>query len=237
VTERGRIVVIDDEASLLEVVRRYLERDGYTVSVSATGTAGLEVAARADVQLVILDLMLPDMSGEDVCRRLRRDSDVPILMLTAKSGVNDRIAGLAAGADDYLVKPFSPRELVLRVRAILRRTDAVEHPSRRRQRFDAGRLVIDPLRHAVERDGTEIPLTFSEHRLLWTLSRVPGRVYSRAELLDHLQGSGVRADRRTIDAHVKNLRKKLEDDPRQPRVVVTVFGVGYRFGVETTEDA
>jgi two-component system, OmpR family, response regulator RegX3 len=235
--ERGRIVVIDDELSLLDLVRRYLERDGYTVSVSATGADGFEAAARADAQLVILDLMLPDMPGEELCRRLRRQSSVPILMLTAKSDVNDRIAGLAAGADDYLVKPFSPRELVLRVHAILRRTDTVGHPSHRRQQFDAGRLVIDPLGHTVELDGVAVPLTFNERALLTTLTRYPGRVYSRGELLDHLQGEGLRADPRTIDAHVKNLRKKIEDDPRRPRIVVTVFGVGYRFGVEPTEDA
>jgi DNA-binding response OmpR family regulator len=222
-----KVVVVDDDASVQEVTRAYLERDGYLVYVAGTAAEGLAVAERVKPGLVVLDLMLPDRSGEDVCREIRERSDVPILMLTAKASEDERVAGLALGADDYLTKPFSPRELVARVRAILRRTQ-IETPLVELLSFDEGALEIDTVQHEVRRDGEPVELTPNEYKLLQTLARYPGRVYSRFELINHVQGYEYEGYERTIDAHVKNLRKKIEPDPKRPRYVETVFGAGYR---------
>lgn len=222
-----KVVVVDDDASVQEVTRAYLERDGYLVYVAGTAAEGLAVAERVKPGLVVLDLMLPDRSGEDVCREIRERSDVPILMLTAKASEDERVAGLALGADDYLTKPFSPRELVARVRAILRRTQ-IETPLVELLSFDDGALEIDTVQHEVRRDGDPVELTPNEYKLLQTLARYPGRVYSRFELINHVQGYEYEGYERTIDAHVKNLRKKIEPDPKHPRYVETVFGAGYR---------
>lgn len=226
--ENRRIVVIDDDPSVQEVVRGYLERDGYRVYTAATGREGLAVAERTSPGLIVLDLMLPDVSGEEVCRGIRSRSDVPILMLTAKASENERVTGLALGADDYLTKPFSPRELAARVRAVLRRTQGVETPLIETLVFDGGRLEVDTVAREVRRDGLRLDLTPSEYRLLVTLARYPGRVYSRSELVTHVQGYELASEERTIDAHVKNLRRKIEPDPKHPRYVETVFGIGYR---------
>jgi DNA-binding response OmpR family regulator len=223
-----KIVVIDDEPSVQEVVRGYLEKDGYLVYVAGNGRDGLALAERAKPGLIVLDLMLPDVSGEEICREIRSRSDVPILMLTAKASEDERVGGLALGADDYLTKPFSPRELVARVRAVLRRTQGAEMPLVEVLSFDEGALEIDTVQHEVRRDGELVELTPNEYRLLVTLARYPGRVYSRFELINHVQGYDFEGYERTIDAHVKNLRKKVEPDPRRPRYVETVFGVGYR---------
>jgi len=223
-----KIVVIDDESSVQEVVRGYLEKDGYLVYVAGNGRDGLALAERAKPGLIVLDLMLPDVSGEEICREIRRRSDVPILMLTAKAAEEERVGGLALGADDYLTKPFSPRELVARVRAVLRRTQGVEMPLVEVLSFDDGALEIDTVQHEVRRDGEAVELTPNEYRLLVTLARYPGRVYSRFELINHVQGYDFEGYERTIDAHVKNLRKKIEPNPKNPRYVETVFGVGYR---------
>jgi DNA-binding response OmpR family regulator len=222
-----KVVVVDDDPSVQEVTRAYLERDGYLVYVAGTAAEGLAVAERVKPGLVVLDLMLPDRSGEDVCREIRERSDVPILMLTAKASEDERVAGLALGADDYLTKPFSPRELVARVRAILRRTQP-ETPLVAVLSFDDGALEIDTVQHEVRRDGEAVELTPNEYKLLQTLARYPGRVYSRFELINHVQGYDYEGYERTIDAHVKNLRKKIEPDPKHPRYVETVFGAGYR---------
>lgn len=222
-----KVVVVDDDASVQEVTRAYLERDGYLVYVAGTAAEGLAVAERVKPGLVVLDLMLPDRSGEDVCREIRERSDVPILMLTAKASEDERVAGLALGADDYLTKPFSPRELVARVRAILRRTQ-IETPLVELLSFDDGALEIDTVQHEVRREGAPVELTPNEYKLLQTLARYPGRVYSRFELINHVQGYEYEGYERTIDAHVKNLRKKIEPDPKHPRYVETVFGAGYR---------
>jgi DNA-binding response OmpR family regulator len=224
---QGTIVVIDDEDSVREVVRAYLERDGFAVFTAENGQDGLAVAMRTAPNLVVLDLMLPDVDGEEICRQLRRRSDVPILMLTAKASEDERITGLALGADDYLTKPFSPRELVARVRAVLRRARA-DAPLVEKINLDQGRLTIDTLERSVTRDGALIDLTPTEYRLLVTLARYPGRVYSRFELLNSVQGESSLSDERIIDVHIKNLRKKLERDAKKPRYVDTVFGVGYR---------
>ncbi len=223
-----KIVVIDDDPSVQEVTRAYLERDGYLVYVAGTAADGLAIAARVRPGLIVLDLMLPDRSGEDVCREVRERSDVPILMLTAKASEDERVSGLALGADDYLTKPFSPRELVARVRAIRRRAQSAETPLVEVLSFDDGALVIDTVQHEVRRGGEVVELTPNEYRLLQTLARYPGRAYSRFELVSHVQGHEYEGYERTIDAHVKNLRKKIEADPRHPRYVETVFGIGYR---------
>ena len=227
-SENRKILLVDDEQSVQDVVRAYLEQDGFAVYVAAAGTEGLALAERVKPALIILDLMLPDVSGEEICREIRRRSDVPVLMLTAKAGEDERVGGLALGADDYLTKPFSPRELVARVHAILRRASGVETPLVQLLSFDGGALAIDTVRHEVRQQGTPVDLTPNEYKLLVALARYPGRAYSRFELVNLVQGFDFEGYERTIDAHVKNLRRKIEPDPRQPRYIETVFGVGYR---------
>ncbi len=222
-----RVLVVEDERQARDVAEAYLERDGLWVTAVGDGIKALEAFSSANYDLVVLDLNLPGMSGEDVCRRIRDNSDVPIIMLTAKGTEEERIAGLDLGADDYLVKPFSPRELAARVRALLRRARAESEPQRSRAEF--GKLEIDLAGHRVWLDGDELELTASEYKLLTTLSRFPGRVYSRMELVEKVLGYDFEGYERAIDSHVKNLRAKLGDDPREPRFIHTVFGIGYRF--------
>lgn len=226
-----RVLIIDDEPSIHEVVRAYLERDGFIVYGATDGREGLELALSKRPQLVVLDLMLPDISGEEICRQLRDRSDVAILMLTAKSTEDERITGLGLGADDYLTKPFSPRELVARVKAILRRAGTGEMPLVELYRFDQGRLEIDTVRHEVRVEGVPVDLTPSEFKLLLALATYPGRAYSRFELINRVQGHDFEGYERTIDAHIKNLRRKIETDHAKPRYIETVAGVGYRLGV------
>ena len=223
-----RILIIDDERSVHDVARAYLEREGYEVLSAIGGRDGLALAHALPPRLVLLDLMLPDLSGYEVCAELRRDSDVAIVMLTAKSTEDDRIRGLDLGADDYLVKPFSPRELVARVRALLRRTGERRAAGDPALRLDGGRLCLDPERHQALVDGRPVELTPSEFKLLLALARSPGRVFSRFELINRVQGHDYDGYERTIDAHVKNLRRKIEPDAARPRWVQTVHGVGYR---------
>lgn len=225
-----RVLIVDDEAWVHEVVRAYLERDGFIVYGASEGNEGLDLALTKRPDLVILDLMLPDLPGEEICRRLRERSDVAILMLTAKSGEMERVAGLGLGADDYLTKPFSPLELVARVKAILRRTAGGEMPLVELLRFDDGRLEIDSIRHEVRIAGDPVDLTPSEYKLLLALAQYPGRAYSRFELINRVQGHDFEGYERTIDAHVKNLRRKIEPDAHTPRYVETVQGIGYRLG-------
>ena len=227
-SDNRKIVVIDDEPSVQQVVRAYLEKDGYQVFVAGNGAEGLALAERMKPALIVLDLMLPDISGEDICSDIRGRSDVPILMLTAKASADERVAGLVSGADDYLVKPFSPRELVARVNAVLRRTQGIESPLVAKLSLDGGRLEIDSVDHVVKCDGVAVDLTPNEYKLLTTLARYPGRAYSRFELINRVQGDDFEGDERTIDVHVKNLRKKIEADAARPRYVETVSGVGYR---------
>ena len=226
-----RILIIDDEPWVHEVVRAYLERDGFMVYGASDGRNGLDLALTKRPDLVVLDLMLPDLSGEEICRQLRERSDVAILMLTAKSGEVERVTGLGIGADDYLTKPFSPLELVARVKAVLRRTKGGEMPLVELLRFDAGRLEIDSVRHEVRIAGDPVGLTPSEYKLLFALAQYPGRAYSRFELINRVQGHDFEGYERTIDAHVKNLRRKIEPDPRKPHYVETVPGIGYRLGL------
>jgi DNA-binding response OmpR family regulator len=225
---QASVLVVDDERKIRELVRPYLERAGYSVLVAAGGQEALEMAARAGPDIVVLDLMLPDLPGEVVTRNLRAISDVPIIMLTAKAAEEDRIAGFRLGADDYLVKPFSPRELAVRVEAVLRRAGRAGSAA---ESFGGGRLVIDPDAREVTVDGQDVALTRSEFDLLTVLSRRPGRVWSRYELVTRIQGYEHEGCERAVDAHVKNLRRKLGDDPKAPQFVVTVTGVGYKLAV------
>lgn len=222
----GRILLVEDEAKISEAVRLYLERDGFAVTIAATGTAALH-AVKDGFDLIILDLMLPDMRGEDICTAIREFSDIPIIMLTAKSSEDDRIAGLGIGADDYVVKPFSPRELVARVKAHLRRT---RKPERTQLSFNAGDLTINDAAHEVRKKGEQIALTNTEYRILYCLAEHPDMVFSRQQLINAVQGLDFEGFDRVIDAHIKNIRQKIEDTPQQPVYIRTVYGVGYRFG-------
>ena len=224
-----RILIVDDEASVREVASAYLEREGFLLEVADNGTAALQRIERRAPDLIILDLGLPGVSGEEVCRRVRARSDVPILMLTAKASEDQRVAGFELGADDYLLKPFSPRELVARVKALLRRSGS-DAPLVAQRAFDDGRLLIDEASHQVLVAGEPVALTPSEYRLLLALSEYPGRVYTRLQLITRVQGHDYEGYERTIDAHVKNLRRKIERDPTHPSYVLTVLGTGYRFG-------
>ena len=228
-SEARRILLVEDEKAIRDAVAAYLERAGYWVTPAADGQEAVDAFSLHQFDLVILDLMLPKLPGEKVCRIIRDTSDVPIIMLTAKGEVEDRIVGLELGADDYLIKPFSPRELVARVRALLRRAHIDSEPQR--EVLDFGGLTIDLNGHKVLVNDEEIDLTASEFKLLTTLSRYPGRVYSRMELVEKVLGYDFEGYERTIDSHVKNLRAKIGDDPRNPRWIYTVHGVGYRFEV------
>jgi len=224
------IMVVEDEAALAGVVRDYLAREDYSVLTVGDGPAALDLARARQPDVVILDVMLPGLDGVEVCRRLRQFSDAYVLMLTARAEEIDTIVGLSAGADDYLTKPFSPRELVARVKALLRRPRGAarepEEPPVRR----FGDLVLDEGRLEVTRRGAPVALTTREFRILATLAAHPGRVFTRAQVLAHVWGDAYYDDH-VVDVHVGNLRKKIEDDPAHPRYVETVRGAGYRFGV------
>ena len=223
------ILVVDDEPGIVELASAYLRRDGFTVRSAGTGRRALDALATQPADLVVLDLMLPDIPGEEVCAALRRHSAVPILMLTAKSAEADRLRGLALGADDYLVKPFSPRELVARVRAILRRAGDPAEPPVDLLVIDGGRLEVDLAAHEARLGGGVLPLTVAEFRLLAALARQPRRVFSRFELLQAVQGPDVDGIERTVDVHVMRLRRKMEEAaPGASAYVATVYGVGYR---------
>jgi two-component system alkaline phosphatase synthesis response regulator PhoP len=228
------VLIVDDEPRIAEIAGDYLRHAGFDVLFAATGSSGLERARGARPALVVLDLRLPDMDGIQVARELRRESDVPIVMLTARAEESDRLLGLDAGADDYVVKPFSPRELVARVRAVLRRSAGqTAHPTRNVLRI--GDLALDVERFTVERGRERMELTATEFQLLATLVSHPGRLFTRAQLLDAIRGSDAEAFDRAIDAHVKNIRRKIERDPRNPRYVLTVYGVGYKAAEEVAE--
>jgi len=222
----SRVLVVDDDPGIVKVVRAYLEQAGFEVSVAYDGKKAMQIARNERPDLVILDLMLPEMDGWDVCRALRKESDVPIIMLTARVEESDKLIGLELGADDYVTKPFSPRELVARVRSVLRRVGGM--PSRP-ERLSRGEITIDLSRHSVEVRGEAIDLTPTEFDLLATLMEDPGRAFSRAQLLESVQGYAYEGYERTIDVHVKNLRQKVEADPRNPQHIKTVYGVGYKF--------
>jgi DNA-binding response OmpR family regulator len=223
------VLVVEDERKLRDFVRTYLERAGFTVLSTGSGAEAITLATSAAPDLVVLDLGLPDVPGETVARELRATAATPILMLTAKTAEEDRIRGLELGADDYVTKPFSPRELVLRVQAILRRgTQPAEHGV---TSYGGGMLVIDEPRRQVTVRGETVSLTPTEWGILIALATVPGRVYSRFELINRVRGYEFEGYERTVDSHVKNLRHKIEEDPGGPRIIQTVLGGGYRLGL------
>lgn len=222
------ILIVDDERKLVEVISAYLQAEGLETIAAYNGKEALEQFRQAQPRLIILDLMLPDVSGEEVCQAIRRQSAAPILMLTAKSGENDRIHGLSIGADDYLVKPFSARELVARVKTILRRSEENSLLADRIS-YREGELVIDTASHEVSKHGSSVGLTPSEYKLLITLARHPHRVFERGELIERVFGFDYDGDERMIDTHVKNIRQKIETNPRKPAYIITVFGAGYKF--------
>lgn len=223
------ILIVEDEPKVARLARDYLEKNGYRVLVAGDGDSGLAMARREKPDLLVLDLMLPGMDGLDVCRAIRRESDLPIIMLTARAEETDRLIGLELGADDYISKPFSPRELVARVRALLRRAKGTVYvPGVIR----VGDLEIITESHSVNLDGNSLHLTRIEFSLLQTLAQRPGQIFSRAQLLENLHGVAYLGYDRSIDAHIKNLRRKIEADPANPRYILTVYAVGYRFNDE-----
>jgi DNA-binding response OmpR family regulator len=225
------VLVVEDERKLRDFIRSYLERAGFTVLSTGSGAEAITMAADAAPDLVVLDLGLPDVPGETVARELRAVSAVPIVMLTAKAAEEDRIRGLELGADDYVTKPFSPRELVLRVQAILRRGGASAAAAQGVASYGGGALVIDEPRRTATVRGAQAQLTPTEWGILTALATVPGRVYSRFELINKVRGYEFEGYERTVDSHVKNLRRKLEVDQGNPAIILTVLGGGYRLGL------
>ncbi len=219
-------MVVDDEPKIVQLARDYLEHAGFAVIVAHDGKAALATARARKPDLVVLDLGLPELDGLDVARTLRGESNVPIVMITGRSEESDKLVGLEIGADDYVTKPFSPKELVARVRAVLRRT---EHPRSHTEIVRVGEVTLDIPRMRTTVADRVIDLTPTEFQLIATMAREPGRVFTRAQLLDAVHGVAFESYERAIDAHVKNLRHKLEPDPAKPRFLLTVYGVGYRF--------
>jgi len=220
-----KILIVEDEKKIVDIIKAYMEKEGYNVIVAFDGKSALYLAQNHSPDLIILDLMLPEISGWDVCRALRKKSDVPIIMLTARDEVADKIVGLELGADDYVTKPFNPNELVSRVRAVLRRS---ENKTSFKTILKVADLTIDTEKRTVYRNNEAVELTPMEFDLLRALAENPGRVYNRMQLLDIVQGETYEGYERTIDSHIKNLRKKIEVDPINPNYIITVYGIGYK---------
>ncbi len=228
-----KILVVDDEQKIVEVIKSYLEHSGYEVYTAYAGKQALQMFERVEPSLVILDLMLPDITGEDICRKIRRESKVPIIMLTAKVEEEDILRGLDIGADDYITKPFSPKQLVARVMAVLRRVS--DHSMLFNSlSFNQNDLIIDDLKHEVRKQGNVINLTPKEYRILLTLIKYPQKTFTREELIHVALGDDFEGFDRTVDTHIKNIRQKIESDSRSPTYILTVHGIGYRFGGEET---
>jgi two-component system alkaline phosphatase synthesis response regulator PhoP len=224
------ILVVDDERKIVTVLKGYLEQAGFRVVTAGDGQMALTTFRHEKPDLVILDLMLPGTDGLDVCRTLRRESSVPIIMLTARAEEADRLIGLELGADDYVVKPFSPREVVLRVRAILRRVEGEVATS---EVLQAGDITLDLAAHQATVAGQVVELTPTEFALLAVLARAPGRVFARTQLIQQIQDSPLEGFDRTIDVHIRNIRAKIEADPKNPRIILTVYGIGYKLAEAT----
>ncbi len=223
------ILLVDDEPKIIKIARDYLERGGFRVLATGDGRDVLPMVRRERPDLIVLDLALPEMDGLDVTRALRKESEVPIIMLTARVDEADRLVGLELGADDYIVKPFSPKELVARVRAVLRRWDGARAGT---EVVRAGDLALDVPRMHASLGGRTLDLTPTEFRLLEVLARQPGRIFTRGQLLEALHGVAVESYERAIDSHIKNLRRKIESDPRRPRYILAVHGIGYKYAEE-----
>lgn len=226
----NNILIIEDEESVSEILKAYLEKDGYNVQCTTKGLRGIELFSSMDFKLVILDLMLPDISGEEICKIIREKSDVHIFMLTAKGSLDNKIEGLNIGADEYLVKPFSPRELTARVNALFRRLNAESEVSK--FTFNDGRLIVDYDKRIIKINGEEVAFTPNEFDILYTLIVNKGRVLSREQIIDKVFGVDFDGYDRTIDVHIKNIRKKIEEDTKNPKYIITVMKVGYKFGGE-----
>jgi two-component system alkaline phosphatase synthesis response regulator PhoP len=220
-----RILVVDDDVKTVELVKLYLERDGFETLAAHDGVEALNLARKGSPDLIVLDLMLPDLDGLEVCRTLRHESDVPIIMLTARTTDRDKLAGLDLGADDYVTKPFSPKELAARVRAVLRRLPGERGP----EEVTCGELTMNLGKHEAWFAGKPLELTSVEFKLLGALIKEPGRVFTRANLIEEALGYDFEGFDRTIDVHILNLRRKLESDPGHPRYIKTIYGVGYKF--------
>jgi len=227
-----KILVVDDEVKIVEVVKSYLENSGYAVYEAYNGAEALAKFEKMNPSLVVLDLMLPDMSGEEICKILRRKSRVPIIMLTAKIEEEDVLKGLNIGADDYVTKPFSPRQLVARIEAVLRRAADAAVPLANILSYNNEDLLIDTLKYEVRKRGNIVNLTPNEYKLIMTIVKYPDKTFTREELICMVLGDDFDGYDRTIDTHIKNIRQKIEDDPRNPKYVLTVHGIGYRFGGE-----
>lgn len=223
-----RILLVDDEKKIITVLKAYLQQEGFQVTTALNGLIALTLFKENPYDLIILDLMLPGMSGIEICREIRKVSSVPIIMLTAKVEEEDRIQGLGIGADDYITKPFSPREVVARVRAVLRRVNNETTPLADMISYNNG-LTIDNIQHEVRLQDQVVPLTPTEFKILGALAKHPGRVYSRGQLVEIVQGHDFEGDDRVIDAHIKKIRQKIELTPSDPRIILTVYGVGYKF--------
>ena len=223
-----KILVVDDDHKIVELAKMYLEKDGYRVITAFDGRTALDLARHQKPALIVLDLLLPEIDGRDVCRTLRAESNVPIIMLTARTEDADKLVGLELGADDYITKPCNFQELVARARAVLRRTYARDHDPA--EAIAIGDLTIDFTEHKVRVAEQVVGLTAAEFELLAFLSSSPGRVWTRAQILDRVYGEAYEGYTRTVDVHIKNLRRKIETDPQEPRYIQTVFGVGYKFG-------
>jgi DNA-binding response OmpR family regulator len=230
VPEALKILVVEDEVKISDALRAYLENAGYAVYAAFDGEAGLAMFNELSPDLVVLDLMLPKISGEKICQEIRRASRVPVIMLTAKSGLDDKISGFALGADDYVTKPFSPRELLARIQSILRRCSGGISPLYSRMSWNGGDLELDLESRALLKRGAPVNVTPNEFKILSSLVRYPQKTFTREELIDIALGEDFDGFDRTVDSHVKNLRGKIEDDTANPQYIITVRGVGYKFG-------
>ncbi|MEW6571138.1 MAG: response regulator transcription factor [Nitrospirota bacterium] len=224
----GQILVVEDDRKIARIVRVYLENEGFRVATVENGKEALSFVSKEPPSLVILDLMLPDTSGEELCQELKEMGDFPIIMLTAKSSEEERVAGFALGADDYIVKPFSPKEMVARVKAVMRRVLKKELAGDSAS-FNEGLLIIDTRGHEVKKNGLPVTLTPTEFKIVAVLAGAPGKVFTRGELVENALGYQFEGYERSVDAHIKNIRQKIEDDSRTPRFIQTVYGVGYKF--------
>jgi DNA-binding response OmpR family regulator len=235
-TKPKTIAIIDDEENIVDVVKSYLEKSGYKVVYAYSGGEAMALIDKYVPSLIILDLMLPDISGEDLCRAIRKKSRVPIIMLTAKIQEEEVISGLSMGADDYVTKPFSPRQLMARVDALMRRVSEEPVPLFSEISLNNGELVADILRHEIRKNGKPVTLTPDEYNILMVMLKYPTKVFTRDELIDFALDDEFDGFDRIIDTHIKNIRQKIENDPKSPRYVQTVHGVGYKFGGELDEN-